>query len=363
MLVMELLPYPNLEDAHREQPLLMDHTKELLSELLSGLVYLHDKHVTHRDLKPANIILVSREPIRIKMTDFGLAVERSDQLTSHCGSLPYLAPEVHGKSYTNKVDMWSVGVIALELAEGLPDYPGGRHRDWPGLLQGKLNAAPLDPQFHGFVKSLLRSHADRRPSAHQSLQDRGLQIESHFLDAAGSPTEYAPTPSEYRAQYTSSSGPPQSSVFASRHRSANAPSPSDKAADQTQIFAPLPDNPFSQAPAPVPVQPPLSVHTVPARGQAPATIYWKLKYAGATVMYRPEDGLVNATHLLRAIGQKRVRWSSLEKKLENIYRISVYGNPIAGTYVSITDAREILRYLQASTASLQELTRQITEQK
>lgn len=157
----------------------------------SGVVYLHKKHVTHRDLiKPANIILVSREPMRIKMTDFGLAVERSDQLTSHCGSLPYLAPEVHGKSHSNKVDMWSVGVIAFELAEGLPDYPGGKHRDWPGLLQGKLNAAPLDPLFYRFIKPLPHLLADRRPSARQSPQDRTLQIESQFLDAAGSPTEY-----------------------------------------------------------------------------------------------------------------------------------------------------------------------------
>ncbi|KAF3768469.1 hypothetical protein M406DRAFT_19852, partial [Cryphonectria parasitica EP155] len=89
------------------------------TELLSGLDYLHSRHVTHRDLKPANILVPRCNPMHIKKTDFGLAVARSQQLETNCGTALYLAPEVSSQAYyTNKVDLWFLGVIALELVLG-----------------------------------------------------------------------------------------------------------------------------------------------------------------------------------------------------------------------------------------------------
>lgn len=350
IMVMELLEHPNLETALKQQAMLLDQTSYLLGELLHGLAYLHSMHITHRDLKPANIILISREPISIKLTDFGLATARSEHLTTHCGSLPYLAPEVHGRSYTNKVDMWSVGVIALELVTGLPDYPN-RHADWPGLLQGRLEAA-VDALCYGFIKSLLRSHANRRPSAQQSLRDRFLHIESNFLDAIPSPTEYASTPSEYRAE-DAFPHQPEGSATQLRHRSQNAPSPPGYAAE-TRVFAPLVPPPPRESYAQIQAPPP------PAQPQGPVTTYWKLTWAGKTVMYRRDDRLINVTQLIKANGyNNRVYWSSIEKRLGSLDRVLVNGGYTSRSYVSMADAHGVLQSLHLPTASIQDLLSQI----
>jgi hypothetical protein len=103
----------------------------------------------------------------------------------------------------------------------------------------------------------------------------------------------------------------------------------------------------------------VSVLAVPAR--APVT-YWKLKYAGAKVMYRPDDGLVNITQLIHALGyRKELRWPRMENKIGNMDRTFVNGRHVVGTYVSMTNAESILRHLKLRTALLQELEKQITE--
>lgn len=323
------------------------------------------------------------------MTDFGLAIECSHQLTSHCGSLPYLAPEVFTRCYTYKVDLWSLGVIALELVAGLPSYPAGRHQDWPGLLKGRLEMTPCDRLLYRFIQSLLQSDANNRPSAGQALALPFLQLD-WFLqtgpdapapadDAAwptqifapilygpqthpqtqDSPTEWAPTPAEYAAHTASFSGPPELG-----HRSQNAPSPPDHAAQQCQVSAPVPADPFLELQPQAQALPPASAQAsiVLAPAQNPAPTYWKLKLRKGKVMYRPADGLVNATQLVKANGYNReLRWPAMEKKLGDLQRTSVNGRHIIGTNVSMSNAQRILQHLKLDTASLQELTRQIGE--
>lgn len=412
MLVMEFINHLNIEDAHQRRAFLMIETRSVLQQVLQGLAYLHSARVTHRDIKPSNILLVSYEPMHIKLTDFGLAIGRSDQLSTHCGSLAYVAPEVHEGSYNDKVDIWSVGVVALWLTVGLPDYPRsrGKNRDWPSLLKQRLDTSSADRLFYHFTKCLLRSRADNRPSAEQSLEDQFFQLDWYVqtqsalnspeirsqsgdtawqtapeifaplpLDplslqqtvhvAGSSPTEVAPTrtSTEYRAE--------------DRHRSVNAPSPSTFAARQTQLFAaPLQDNALAewqpqasaqevqeqaQAAQALPSSP-LSVLRVPARAAKPAraaATYWKLKYAGNRVItYKPNDALINATQLIKAHGYtKTIRWGAIEKKVGKFHqRISKNGE---GTYVSMTDAQKIFQHLRLRADALEELTRQINEYK
>ena len=93
----------------------------------------------HRDIKPANILLQSRDPLHIKLTDFGLS-RASDDLTTLCGTPLYLAPEVYKKgSYTPAVDIWSLGVVAFECAYDLPNSHGNRGRDWCEMLVDQVN--------------------------------------------------------------------------------------------------------------------------------------------------------------------------------------------------------------------------------
>ena len=93
-----------------------------IHQMSLALSYLHRKHVIHRDIKPENILVsVSGE---IKISDFGWSVHApSQRRTTLCGTLDYLPPEmVEGRDHNEKVDLWSLGVLAYEFLVGSPPF-------------------------------------------------------------------------------------------------------------------------------------------------------------------------------------------------------------------------------------------------
>ncbi|KAH6723428.1 kinase-like domain-containing protein [Leptodontidium sp. MPI-SDFR-AT-0119] len=136
-LVLEYVPCGSLEG-------LSLTIEESMMVLYQGLSALHDLHgrkdpIVHRDIKPANILLQCRDPLYIKLTDFGLSRAQVD-LTTICGTPIYLAPEVwRGKKYTPVVDIWSLGIVAFECAYDLPDYDEYRGKGWCELLIDQVN--------------------------------------------------------------------------------------------------------------------------------------------------------------------------------------------------------------------------------
>lgn len=124
MLMMEYLPLGNLQSQHNKSRLSYDETVQLLLQSLEALNYLHNQNIAHRDLKPANILVQQRNPLIIKLADFGLA-KNGLLLTSKVGTVFYAAPEVWDKDpYSHKVDIWSLGVVITEVAFGLPEWRG-----------------------------------------------------------------------------------------------------------------------------------------------------------------------------------------------------------------------------------------------
>jgi len=95
-----------------------------------ALNYLHQQSITHRDLKPENVLLQlpDTNETLIKITDFGLSrfISEQSMMKTFCGTPNYLAPEVlesRGEgSYTNKVDVWSLGVILYICLVGYPPF-------------------------------------------------------------------------------------------------------------------------------------------------------------------------------------------------------------------------------------------------
>jgi len=97
----------------------------IVNQIVRAVDYLHSHGIVHRDLKPENLLSAGEgENEVVKVADFGFAKNFGEEkLVTSCGSPGYVAPEVLTEdTYTNEVDMWSVGVIIYILLSGYPPF-------------------------------------------------------------------------------------------------------------------------------------------------------------------------------------------------------------------------------------------------
>ncbi|XP_009397292.3 serine/threonine-protein kinase Aurora-3 isoform X1 [Musa acuminata AAA Group] len=92
-----------------------------VSSLAGALAYCHEKHVIHRDIKPENLLLDIEG--RLKIADFGWAVQSNAKRHTMCGTIDYLAPEmVEKKEHDHAVDNWTLGILCYEFLYGVPPF-------------------------------------------------------------------------------------------------------------------------------------------------------------------------------------------------------------------------------------------------
>lgn len=98
------------------------HISYVVREMQKGLAFLHRNHRLHRDIKSDNVLVDYNG--RVKLADFGFAVGLTEEETrrkSVVGTPYWMAPElIRGLEYDYKVDVWSLGITAIEMAEGEP---------------------------------------------------------------------------------------------------------------------------------------------------------------------------------------------------------------------------------------------------
>ncbi|XP_043258225.1 serine/threonine-protein kinase Chk2-like isoform X1 [Colletes gigas] len=125
-IVLELMEGGELFERIKNRGRLSEKTAKLIFyQVVLAVSYLHDSGITHRDLKPENILLASDSDVTLaKVSDFGLSklVDAQTMMKTFCGTPMYVAPEIlfnTGRgSYTNQVDVWSLGVILYACLSG-----------------------------------------------------------------------------------------------------------------------------------------------------------------------------------------------------------------------------------------------------
>ena len=106
-----------------------------------GVQFLHRLNKIHRDIKCANILLGTDG--NVKLADFGVSAQISDSMSrkdSIVGTPCWMAPEIIDNSYDFKCDIWSIGISAIEMAQGEPPY--ANLPPWQTFLALHQNTAP-----------------------------------------------------------------------------------------------------------------------------------------------------------------------------------------------------------------------------
>lgn len=145
IIVMELLSTNLYEFLKKNdfKPLSAHLVKRIAVQLLIGINHIHSNNIIHCDLKPENIVLKNEQKSSIRIVDFGSACLKENKFFNYIQSRYYRAPEVLLDSgYNEKIDIWSLGCIIVELLTGNILFPGINELDQLEKIVNILGPAP-----------------------------------------------------------------------------------------------------------------------------------------------------------------------------------------------------------------------------
>ncbi|KAM8895683.1 nik-related protein kinase isoform 2-T2 [Lycaon pictus] len=199
-MVMELCAAGSVTDVvrmTRNQSLKEDWIAYICREILQGLAHLHAHRVIHRDIKGQNVLLTHNA--EVKLVDFGVSAQVSrtnGRRNSFIGTPYWMAPEVIDcdedprRSYDYRSDVWSVGITAIEMAEGAPPLCNLQPLEALFVIlresAPKVKSSGWSRKFHNFMeKCMIKNFLFRPTSANmlhhpfvQNIKNEGQVVES-----------------------------------------------------------------------------------------------------------------------------------------------------------------------------------------
>ncbi|VUC28868.1 unnamed protein product [Clonostachys rosea] len=178
---------------HLYSPLPEEEVRQIISQVLEGIVYMHEKGFMHRDLKPSNIMVISNGPYwSVKIADFGISKQRFLQEslnTVGVGTIGYVAPEQIGLRSNDvttnddnstpgfPADMWSIGILSVKLFTGqapfkdlttLSQYLSSTQEARVARLESPLKQQGASKVSQKFIVDLLQVEPENRMGAYQA---------------------------------------------------------------------------------------------------------------------------------------------------------------------------------------------------
>ena len=148
-------------------------------QVLQAIAYCHQMNIAHRDLKPENVLIDVKNRGQIKVIDFGTSHHydpNSKVMHQMYGTPYYIAPEVLSGTYTEKCDLWSIGVMLYIMLSGRPPFNGNSEDviikkvkvgswDFRGTIWDTISEQAKD-----LISCLLKKDPEQRLSAVDALQ-------------------------------------------------------------------------------------------------------------------------------------------------------------------------------------------------
>lgn len=191
-----------LSDIIRNGPYSEDKMKGYMKSILEGLDSVHKQGIIHNDIKAANILLNKGKAL---IADFGASIDTkvTKNLRTSIGSPHWMSPETaSGQPVSVKSDIWSIGILAIEMLTGKPplsNFPGSTVL----LILKETKRVPISLKVSdiclSFIKMCLQSNPKYRPDASDLLyhpffmdtsnSNNGIQKSSFFIDLANQITK------------------------------------------------------------------------------------------------------------------------------------------------------------------------------